>query len=500
MQKSSPIMAIFKDNNFDIKNNMLLIIALTLARSLFFLHSARRGEYMQKLSIAVVGGGLAGCECALRLARSGHTVELFEQKPLFRSPAHVSDHLAELVCSNSLRSDEPTSGVGLLKAEMRALGSQFMEAADACRVPAGKALAVDREAFARSMSERVEAEANIRLVRQQVQSLDDAALEPFKGEGRAVIVAAGPMASDGLSASLAGALGEKHCYFYDAIAPIIWTHSLNMDIVFRASRYGQENGEAEGEGDYLNCPMSREEYEVFYQALLDAQKVAAHEFEQEKHFEGCMPVETLAERGHRTLTFGPLKPVGFVDPRTGRRPWAILQLRAENANSDTCNLVGCQTKLTQGEQARVFRLVPGLEKAEFARFGSMHRNTYVNAPHVLDADLSLKARPGIYLAGQITGVEGYVESAASGLWLALLLDARARGIDLERPPAESAFGALLGHLQTPAKRFQPSNAHFGLMPDLGERARKKDRKALYSARAQEAFAPWLNELKTAGLA
>ena len=454
---------------------------------------------MQKLSVALVGGGLAGCECALRLARSGHDVVLFEQKPLHRSPAHVNDNLAELVCSNSLRSDELTSGVGLLKAEMRALGSRFMEAADACRVPAGKALAVDREAFARQMSQLVESEANIRLVRHQVQSLDDAVLEPFRGEGRAIVVAAGPMASDGLSASLAGVLGEKHCYFYDAIAPIVWTHSLNMDVVFRASRYGQENGEGEGEGDYLNCPMSREEYDVFYQALLDAQKVAAHEFEQEKHFEGCMPVEALAERGPRTLTFGPLKPVGFVDPRTGRRPWAIVQLRAENANSDTCNLVGCQTKLTQGEQARVFRLVPGLEKVEFARFGSMHRNTYVNAPQVLAEDLSLNVLPGVFLAGQITGVEGYVESAASGLWLALLLDARARGITLQNPPAESALGALINHLRTPVKRFQPSNAHFGLMPELGERARKKDRKALYSARAQQAFGSWLQEARAAGL-
>ena len=455
---------------------------------------------MQKLSVALVGGGLAGCECALRLARSGHDVVLFEQKPLHRSPAHVNDNLAELVCSNSLRSDELTSGVGLLKAEMRALGSRFMEAADACRVPAGKALAVDREAFARQMSQLVESEANIRLVRHQVQSLDDAVLEPFRGEGRAIVVAAGPMASDGLSASLAGVLGEKHCYFYDAIAPIVWTHSLNMDVVFRASRYGQENGEGEGEGDYLNCPMSREEYDVFYQALLDAQKVAAHEFELEKHFEGCMPVEALAERGPRTLTFGPLKPVGFVDPRTGRRPWAIVQLRAENANSDTCNLVGCQTKLTQGEQARVFRLVPGLEKVEFARFGSMHRNTYVNAPQVLAEDLSLNVLPGVFLAGQITGVEGYVESAASGLWLALLLDARSRGITLPTPPVESALGGLINHLRTPANRFQPSNAHFGLMPELGERARKKDRKALYSARAQEAFGSWLQEVRAAGLA
>ena len=453
---------------------------------------------MQIMSIAVVGGGLAGCECALHLARAGHSVTLFEQKPAHRSAAHISDHLAELVCSNSLRSDELTSGVGLLKAEMRALGSDFMELADAHRVPAGKALAVDREAFARAMTERVSAQANLTLVHHQVESLDDPVLAPFYGEDRAVVLAAGPMASDGISASLAETLSAKHCYFYDAIAPIVWTHSLNMDVVFRASRYGQENGEGEGEGDYLNCPMSRDEYDVFFAALLEAQKVSTHEFEQEKHFEGCMPIEALAERGPRTLTFGPLKPVGFDDPRTGRRPWAILQLRAENANSETCNLVGCQTKLTQGEQARVFRLVPGLENAEFARFGSMHRNTYVNAPEVLAPDLSLLARPGVYLAGQITGVEGYVESAASGLWLGMLLDARARGHELPPPPVESALGGLLNHLRTPVKHFQPSNAHFGLVPELGEKARKKDRKALYSARAQECFGAWLAEVRQSG--
>ena len=323
---------------------------------------------MTEHSYAVIGGGLAGCECALRLARAGLQVTLFEQKPAFRSPAHVSDGLAELVCSNSLRSDELTSGIGLLKAEMRELGSDFMELADAHRVPAGKALAVDREAFSAAMTRRILSTPGITLVHRQITSLDDPALDGFG----TVVLAAGPLASENLSASLAGVVGGDHCYFYDAIAPIVWTHSLNRDIVFRASRYGQEKGETGG--DYLNCPMNREEYEAFYNALLEAQKVGARDFEKEKHFEGCMPVEALAERGPRTLTFGPLKPVGFVDPRTGRRPWAILQLRAETLNGETCNLVGCQTKLTYGEQARVFRMVPGLEKAEFARFGSMHRN------------------------------------------------------------------------------------------------------------------------------
>ncbi len=449
---------------------------------------------MQILSVAIVGGGLAGCECALRLARAGHRVTMFEQKPGFHSPAHISNNLAELVCSNSLRSDETTSGVGLLKAEMRALNSDFMAVADACRIPAGKALAVDREVFARCMTERVAAHGNITLVERQIQSLDDPALLPFLVEGSAVVIAAGPLASASLSTSLQTVVGSEHCYFYDAIAPIVWTNSLNMDVVFRASRYGQERGEETVQGDYLNCPMNREEYDVFYQALLEAQKVSTRAFEKECHFEGCMPVEALAERGPRTLTFGPLKPVGFVDPRTGHRPWAVLQLRAESINAETCNLVGCQTKLVQSEQARVFRLVPGMEQAEFARYGSMHRNTYVNAPEVLAPDLSLRALPRVFLAGQITGVEGYVESAASGLWLGMLLCGRAAGHELPPPPTETALGALLGHLQTPARHFQPSNVHFGLMPELGERAHKKERKALYAARARASFTAWQTRL------
>ena len=444
---------------------------------------------MPSTSFAVVGGGLAGCECALQLALAGHTVTLFEQKPHFRSPAHVSDSLAELVCSNSLRSDERTSGVGLLKAEMRKLGSIFMQAADACRVPAGKALAVDREAFARSMSQAVAAQVGISVRHVRIDSLADEELAKCGASG--IIIAAGPLASDGLSASLASAISSEHCYFYDAIAPIVWTDSLNMDVVFRGSRYGAENGEALGDGDYLNCPMTREEYETFFAALCAGQIMETRDFEKEVHFEGCMPLEALVRRGPRTLTFGPLKPVGFVDPRTGRRPWAVLQLRAENANMETCNMVGCQTKLLQKEQERIFRLVPGMEMAEFARFGSMHRNTYVDAPRALTPSLELKARPGVFLAGQISGVEGYVESAASGLWLGLLLAARANGRSLAPPPPETALGALLGHLQRPEKRFQPSNIHFGLMPELGERVRKKERKALYADRAESAFARWL---------
>jgi methylenetetrahydrofolate--tRNA-(uracil-5-)-methyltransferase len=441
----------------------------------------------------IVGGGLAGCECALVLARFGLNVVLCEQKPGRRSPAHTSPLLAELVCSNSLRSDERVSGIGLLKAEMRALGSAFMRAADDNRVPADKALAVDREAFAAALTARVRGNSRIQVLEHCVASLNDPALD----DTGAIVIAAGPLASEDLSASLALAAGSEHCYFYDAIAPIVWTDSLDRSVVFRGSRYDAERGAPAGtdRGDYLNCPMSREEYERFYDALRTARRTQVRDFEQVRHFEGCMPLEALADRGPRTLTFGPLKPVGFTDPRTGRRPWAVLQLRAENLNMQACNLVGCQTRLVQSEQARVFRLVPGLEKAEFIRYGSMHRNTYVNAPLVLAEDLSLKRRPDVFLAGQICGVEGYVESAASGLWLGLLLAARACGRKIAPPPPQCALGALLEHLRRPARYFQPSNAHFGLMPELEEKTTKKNRREIYADRAEAAFALWLAGLK-----
>jgi methylenetetrahydrofolate--tRNA-(uracil-5-)-methyltransferase len=301
-------------------------------------------------------------------------------------------------------------------------------------------------------------------------------------------VCAGPLAGESLSRSLLRLLGGESLYFYDAIAPIVEGESLNREIIFSGSRYGQ------GEGDYLNCPMNREEYLVFYHALLEAEKTPAKDFEKIIHFEGCMPIEALAERGERTLAFGPLKPVGFTDPRSGRRPFALLQLRAENLNRSMFNLVGCQTKLTQREQERIFRLIPGMEQARFARYGSMHRNTFVNAPRVLNPDLSLRAAPHIFLAGQITGVEGYVESAACGLWLGLLLAAHARGRDLPPPPPQSALGALLLHLRSATDNFQPSNIQYGLMPALEARAGKADRKALYARRAELAFREWMNGL------
>lgn len=438
---------------------------------------------------AIVGAGLAGCECALQLARRGFPVTLFEQKPEAYSPAHATPDLAELVCSNSLRSDELASGVGLIKQELRELGSALMAVADATRVPAGKALAVDRALFSRKVTELVEDEPNITLVRTPVRDLDDPLLAAFER----VIIAAGPLASESLSGSLARIVGADHLYFYDAIAPIVAADSIDMSVAFWGSRYGEP-----GEGDYLNCPMNEDEYRAFYQGLLDGEKVAGRDFEQEKHFEGCMPVEALAARGERTLAFGPLKPVGFIDPRTGRRPFAVLQLRPENGNKTMFNLVGCQTKLTYPAQAECFRRVPGLERAEFVRFGSMHRNTYVNAPQALTAELALKARPAVHLAGQITGVEGYVESIACGLWVGLMLSFKLSGVSLPKPPAVTALGALLNHLAVPAKHFQPSNVHFGLMPEPEIRIKKKDRKQWYADRARAAFADWAKCLEEAG--
>jgi len=427
------------------------------------------------MKAAIIGGGLAGCECALAMARAGWSVVLFEMKPVRMSEAHISPNLAELVCSNSLRSDDPDSAIGLLKREMEELGSLVIEAARKTSVPAGKALAVDRERFSQYITKVMEETPGIEIIRREVTDLDDPALKEFEK----IIVAAGPLASPELTASLARIVGAEGLYFYDAIAPIVFAHSIDRDKVFSQSRW------EEGEGDYLNCPMEKDEYTAFYEALLAGEKVPAREFEKEIHFEGCMPVEALAERGFKTLVFGPLKPVGLTDPATNRRPYAVVQLRPENVEKTTYNLVGFQTKLKYFEQERIFRMIPGLENALFARLGSIHRNTYVDAPKVLTRDLELAARPGVYLAGQITGVEGYVESAACGLWLGLHL---AQGVSA--PPEETALGALLAHLQRPVKKFQPSNVNYGLTPELAERAKKDGRKALYAERARAKWTRW----------
>ena len=425
---------------------------------------------------AIVGAGLAGCEAAWQLAQAGQNVVLYEMKPKRFSPAHQSEDLAELVCSNSFRSAELETGIGLLKLEMAELGSLVMEVAKTVEVPAGKALAVDRELFSREMTRRIQEHPRITLARSEVTSL--AELDD-KGYA-AVIVAAGPLASDALSSDLSRIVGQDSLAFYDAIAPIVLTESVDMDVAFWASRYAPE------EKDYLNCPMNEEEYLAFVRALVAGENVEPREFEKEIHFEGCLPIEVMAERGEMTLAFGPLKPVGLVDPRTGEQPFAVVQLRAENREKTAMNMVGFQTKLKYGEQKRIFAAIPGLGHAEFLRMGSIHRNTYVLAPEVLTPTLELKERPGTYLAGQISGVEGYLESAATGLWLGLHLAGR-RGL----PPRETALGALLSHLRTPAKHFQPSNVHFGLMPALNMKAPKKKRKALYAQRAREVWKRWI---------
>lgn len=490
-------------------------------------------------TVLVVGAGLAGCECALYLAKHGIDVVLFEQKPLQFSPAHVSPYVGELVCSNSFRSmrDEgpQSSGIGLLQAEMRELGSQIISLAYEQKVPAGKALAVDREAFAKALTQKIEENQHIQLVRKVVQDLEE--IERLRQEYGAeyVVLASGPLTSESLAKSLSSIVGSEYCYFYDAIAPIVSADSLDMNIIFRGSRYDNiapppyndevakseelsrqwrekmqaemqeykerqvqaenleqsEQQEQDDEGDYLNCPMHKHEYEAFYQALLEAEKVASHNFEKELHFEGCMPIEALAERGEKTLTFGPLKPVGFTDPRTGRRPYALLQLRAENANAQAFNLVGCQTKMTYKAQDAVFRLVPGLKNVEFLRYGSVHRNTYVHAPTCLNEDLAIKGHDHIYLAGQITGVEGYVESASCGLWVGIKLASKILEKPVQDLPITTALGALMNHLRnSEMKQFQPSNIHFGLMPDLEEKTKKSNRKTLMAERAKRDFAVW----------
>lgn len=425
---------------------------------------------------AIVGAGLAGCEAAWQLAEAGCNVVLHEMKPHRFSPAHQSEGLAELVCSNSFRSAEPETGIGLLKLEMAELGSLVMDVAKEVEVPAGKALAVDRELFSREMTRRIEAHPRITLARREITSLAELDADGYA----ALIVTAGPLASDALSSDLARIVGQDSLAFYDAIAPIVLTESVDMNVAFWASRYAPEDK------DYLNCPMNEEEYLTFVRALVAGEKVAPREFEKEIHFEGCLPIEVMAERGEMTLAFGPLKPVGLIDPRTGRQPHAVVQLRAENREKTAMNMVGFQTKLKYGEQKRIFTTIPGLENAEFLRMGSIHRNTYVLAPEVLTPTLELRARPGTYLAGQISGVEGYLESAATGLWLGLFLAGRR-----VLPPVETAMGALLGHLRTPAKHFQPSNVHFGLMPALNRKAPKKKRKELYAQRAREVWKRWI---------
>ncbi len=422
----------------------------------------------------IVGGGLAGSEAAWQAARLGCRVVLHEMKPVRFSPAHKSSALAELVCSNSLRSDAINSAVGLLKEEIRRAGSLIMEAAERSRVPAGKALAVDREKFSEFITGAVSASPLITVKRHEITEIPPGGLDDS-----VTVIATGPLTSDALSASVADLTGREYLYFYDAIAPVVTAESLDMSIIFRQSRY-----EPPGVGDYLNCPMNREQYNSFVQEMLEAEKVPLREFEKAAYFEGCLPVEVMAERGIDTLRYGPMKPVGLEDPATGTMPYAVVQLRQEDVEATMYNMVGFQTKLTWREQKRIFRMIPGMEQAEFVRLGSIHRNTFVCAPRVIRPTLQLRKFPAILLAGQISGVEGYVESTAMG-WLAGVNAARlAQGLEPLVPPPETAHGALVSHITNSSNsNFQPMNINFGLFPRLEKRLPKKKRGEAHAARA-----------------
>lgn len=437
-----------------------------------------------KHEVTVIGGGLAGVEAAWQAARLGIHVRLFEMRPVRQTPAHRTDKLAEIVCSNSLKSDEPGSAPYLLKEELRRAKSLVMEAANATRVPAGAALAVDRQQFADYITEKIKAEPNIELVREEVTAVPDAL----------AIIATGPLSSEKLTREIMKITGSDQLYFYDAIAPIVAADSIDRSIAFPAARYGK------GGDDYLNCPFDREQYERFYQELVNAQSVPLQRFEETHWFEACLPIEEAARRGVDTLRFGPMKPVGLVDPRTGREPYAAVQLRQENLMADAYSLVGFQNHLRYGEQARVLRLIPGLERAEFLQFGQIHRNTYISSPRVLNGTLQMRERPNVFFAGQITGVEGYVESVAMG-WLAGVNSARLSfDMELVQPPPETAIGSLVRYISTTqTKNFQPVNITFALLPPLSEQDRKRvrkkrDRHELQVKLALERWDAWLNEI------
>ena len=446
------------------------------------------------LHATVLGAGLAGCEAALWLAGQGVEVTLWEQKPAHFSPAHKSAGFAELICSNSLKADRLDSASGLLKEEMRRMGSSLLPVAESVRVAAGGALAVDRDAFSVAVTRLVEENPHITVRREEVTSID---------ESQPVLVATGPLTEGALAEEIARLTGDSRLHFYDAVAPIVTAESLDYDKVFAASRYGR------GEADYLNCPFNKAEYEAFHAALVGAERAPLHDFDQNAQaapdpdavgkkadtvtvYEGCMPIEIMAARGADTMRYGPLRPVGLTDPRTGHRPWANVQLRAENRDRTLYNIVGFQTNLKWGEQKRVFSMIPGLEHAEFVRYGVMHRNTFLDAPRVLTGGLYLKEHPNVFFAGQITGFEGYMESAASGLLAARSLYARLTGGSYTPPPRDTMCGALMGYLTTENKHFQPMGANMGILPPLEDRPR--DKRLRYMAQAQRAvasFQSWL---------
>ena len=421
--------------------------------------------------VTVLGAGLAGSECAWQLARRGIKVKLWEMKPEKMSPAHSSPYFGELVCSNSLRSDELTNAVGLLKAEMRSLGSLIMESADANRVAAGGALAVDREGFARYITEKLEQNQNVEIIRRE-------ALDIPEGE---VVVATGPLSSDAIAEKIAALCPDSDLHFFDAVAPIVTLESVDMDSAFFASRYDK------GTADYVNCPMDKEEYLAFVKELVNAKEAPVHGFDDAGVFEGCMPVEVMARRGVDTLRYGPMKPVGLIDPRTGRENYAVVQLRRDNADGTIYNIVGFQTHLTWGEQKRVFSMIPALKNAEFVRYGVMHRNTYLNSPKLLDRYYRLKSEPRISFAGQMTGVEGYVESAASGMLVGIETAARVLGLESVDFPQETAIGALGLYISGGSVGdFQPMNINFGIIKPLEYRVKgKRNKNAEISKRSLE---------------
>jgi len=436
-----------------------------------------------KNTLHIIGGGLAGCEAAWQAARRGCPVILYDMKPIKYSPAHESEMLGELVCSNSFRSDDVTSAVGLLKEEMRQLNSLVVTTARETAVPAGKALAVDRLLFAEKITAAMVSNPHIEIIRKEIDSLSDLLQST-------VILATGPLTSNALAESLTLLTGRERLSFYDAIAPIVERDSLNMSIVYQKSRYDDE-----GPGDYLNCPMDREQYLGFIDELKNGEYVDLHEFEKVKYFEGCLPIEVMCSRGEDTLRYGPMKPVGLTNPHTGRVPYAVVQLRMENSGGTHYNMVGFQTKLTYKEQNRIFRCIPGMEHARFSRYGSIHRNTFICAPELLRSTLQFKSKENLFIAGQLSGVEGYIESAAMGLLAGINGARRILGKQLVTPPPTTSLGSLICHLtQTEAGRFQPSNVNFGLFPPFTQKVPKKFRGKIRAELSLENLGKWISDM------
>jgi methylenetetrahydrofolate--tRNA-(uracil-5-)-methyltransferase len=426
--------------------------------------------------ITVIGGGLAGSEAAYQIAKRGMDVELVEMRPRRLTPAHKTGNLAELVCSNSLKSHEPLTASGLLKKELELLGSLIMEAARESSIPGGSALTVDRSIFSQKVTQRLKNHPRVKVVTQEAQTLP---------QDRPVVIATGPLTSEEFSKELKSLLGEESLYFYDAIAPIVSYESIDLEHAFWASRYGK------GGDDYLNCPLSKDEYNAFYQALVDADPLPLHSFEEISFFEGCQPIEEMARKGKKTLLYGPMKPVGLVDPKTGKRPYAVVQLRKENSESTMLNMVGFQTRLRYPDQKRVFSIIPALKNAEFLRYGSMHRNTYINSPRHLMPTLQWRKNPLVLFAGQITGVEGYLESCSAGLIAGLNAWRLAKGLQAVYPPPTTMMGALVRYItMASAANFQPMNANLGILPPLEEDLSGEERKRRLVERALRHLAEW----------